>query len=83
MASGADGLAREITGWAVNGNFNVGNGWNLNANDFDNPNEWNAGNRVLSLLLFFSRLLWAFGSFVYQSFPPAAQHSADFLKLHY
>ena len=32
---------------AVNANWND-DGWNLNANSVENPNEWNAGNRVVS-----------------------------------
>ena len=34
---------------AVNANWNVDNGyWNVNANSVENPNEWNADNRVFS-----------------------------------
>ena len=31
----------------VNANWNS-DGWNFNANEFPNPNRWNAGNRVVS-----------------------------------
>ena len=34
--------------WAVNANWNAGNGWNVNANPVDNPNPWNDENQVLS-----------------------------------
>jgi hypothetical protein len=34
--------------WAVNCNWNAGNGWNVEANAISNPNDWNAGNRVFS-----------------------------------
>ena len=34
--------------WAVNANWNAGNGWNVNANPVDNPNPWNDENVVLS-----------------------------------
>lgn len=37
----------ESTLRAVNVNWND-NGWNVNANSVENPNEWNAGNRVFS-----------------------------------
>jgi len=48
------GRARMI--WAVNANWNAGNGWNLNAKSVANPNAWNAGNLIFSLSLIFSRL---------------------------
>ena len=32
---------------AVNANWNDG-GWNVNANELDNSNEWNDGNQVFS-----------------------------------
>jgi len=34
--------------WAVNCNWNAGNGWNVEANAISNPNDWNAGNQVFS-----------------------------------
>ena len=34
--------------WAVNANWNSGNGWNVEANSVDNPNRWNADNQVFS-----------------------------------
>jgi len=41
--------------WAVNANWNAANGyWNVNANSFENPNEGNAGNQVLSRNYFLS-----------------------------
>jgi predicted 2-oxoglutarate/Fe(II)-dependent dioxygenase YbiX len=47
---------------AVNFNWN-GDGWNLNANQVSNPNEWNGGNLILSSnYSIFSRLFG--GSFV-------------------
>jgi len=33
--------------WTVNVNWND-DGWNVNANSVDNPNEWNDGNQVFS-----------------------------------
>lgn len=34
---------------AVNANWNADNGgWNVNANEVDNPNTWNADNQVVS-----------------------------------
>ena len=44
-----DGFSRENIPVlrAVNVNWN-GDGWNVNANSVENPNEWNAGNRVFS-----------------------------------
>ncbi|TSC90699.1 MAG: hypothetical protein G01um10142_294 [Parcubacteria group bacterium Gr01-1014_2] len=38
---------RHIVHWAVNANWND-DGWNVNANSVENPNEWNQGNQVLS-----------------------------------
>jgi hypothetical protein len=42
---------------AVNCNWND-DGWNLNANEVDNPNEWNAGNQVFSRNLSISPVIW-------------------------
>jgi len=39
---------------AVNVNWN-GDGWNVNAISVENPNDWNAGNRVFSETLIFPR----------------------------
>lgn len=41
---------------AVNVNWND-NGWNVNANSVDNPNDWNDGNRVFSRNYYFSSRL--------------------------
>ncbi len=46
IGSGLDGISYKVV--AVNLNWN-GDEWNWNANDFDNGNDWNAGN----VLLFF------------------------------
>lgn len=40
-------FSTETTLRAVNVNWND-NGWNVNANSVENPNEWNADNRVFS-----------------------------------
>ena len=46
---------RTIWLWAVNANWNQGNGgWNVNANSVENPNRWNDGNQVLSRYSFLS-----------------------------
>jgi len=51
---GVDGTAH-IGLWAVNANWNSGNGyWNVEANSVENPNEWNAGNQILSRYYFLS-----------------------------
>ena len=44
-----DGYMYEKSGLlrAVNVNWND-DGWNVNANPVENPNDWNAGNRVFS-----------------------------------
>jgi hypothetical protein len=39
--------------WAVNANWND-DSWNVNANSVENPNEWNAGNRLISRDYFLS-----------------------------
>lgn len=51
--------------FAVYANWNVNNGgWNVNANSVANPNEWNAGNMVMSRnYYFFSSTLYG-GVFV-------------------
>lgn len=54
-----------ITVWAVNANWND-DGWNVNANPVSNPNEWNAGNHVVSRYSFLSPL---FASGVLLSMP--------------
>ncbi|OGY43204.1 MAG: hypothetical protein A2820_01005 [Candidatus Buchananbacteria bacterium RIFCSPHIGHO2_01_FULL_40_35] len=39
----------------MNANWNSDNGcWNVNANSVEVPNEWNAGNQVLSRYYFLS-----------------------------
>ena len=43
--------------WAVNANWNAGNGWNVEANSVENPNRWNDGNQVLSRYSYLSPLL--------------------------
>jgi hypothetical protein len=62
----------------VNVNWND-DGWNVNANSITNPNTWNDDNQV------FSRnsciLPSSGGSFRFKSFPPTAQHLADFIQL--
>ena len=65
--------------WAVNANWNAGNGWNVNANEVTNPNPWDAGNLVFSRNYCFSPRLTQ-GSFCYQTFLPAAKLTADLLK---
>lgn len=48
-------MACRILMWAVNANWNSGNGyWNVNANSVENQNEWNAGSQVLSCYYFLS-----------------------------
>jgi hypothetical protein len=48
----------------VNANWNGANdGWNVNANEVDNPNTWNAGNQVVSRNYIFSPAYLG-GSFV-------------------
>lgn len=43
-----------LTLWAVNANWND-DGWNVEANSIENPNEWNADNQAFSRnSLFFS-----------------------------
>ena len=48
-------MADGIYLWAVNANWND-DGWNVNANSVENPNDWNAGNVIVSryFLLFSS-----------------------------
>jgi hypothetical protein len=46
-----DGILHEL--WAVNANWND-DGWNVNANSIDNPNDWNADNQVFSRNYFLS-----------------------------
>ena len=70
---GADGFLHESAGvlWTVNCNWND-DGWNVNANSVDNPNDWNDGNQVFSpKLKYFSRLFG--GSFICSPFrhPPS------------
>ena len=61
--SDADGPMYDNAGVlrAVNVNWND-DGWNVNANSVENPNEWNDGNQVFSRNCWFSpRLrLWEF-----------------------
>lgn len=46
---------RTIRLWAVNANWNSGNGgWNVEANSVENPDRWNADNQVLSRYSFLS-----------------------------
>ena len=53
-------MARCILIWAVNANWNSDNRyWNVNANSVENPNEWNAGNQVLSRYSFLSSAFMA------------------------
>lgn len=47
--------------WAVNANWND-DGWNLNANSVENPNDWNADNQVFSC---YSRLSSAYTAEVF------------------
>lgn len=42
---------------AVNVNWN-GDGWNVNANSVENPNDWNAGNRAFSRNCCFLPSIW-------------------------
>ena len=51
MGSGLEDISYKI--WTVNANWNAENGWNVDANSVENPNEWNAGNQVLSKLASF------------------------------
>lgn len=45
---------------AVNVNWND-DGWNVNANSVENPNDWNAGNRVFSeTVIFLSHIVGVF-----------------------
>ena len=72
-------LGAVLTLRAVNVNWND-DGWNVNANSVENPNEWNADNRV------FSRNSLSFscrsgGSFHFQPSFPATEHATDFVKL--
>ncbi|KKS12680.1 MAG: hypothetical protein UU70_C0036G0003 [Candidatus Yanofskybacteria bacterium GW2011_GWA1_41_6] len=63
--------------WAVNANWNAGNGWNVNANSVDNPNAWNESNQVLARNFLRSRtLLWGFCLFL-----PSAEHAPDFSEV--
>lgn len=76
-----DGLRYDNAGVlrAVNVNWND-DGWNVNANSVENPNEWNDGNQVFSRnYCFFSSALWL-RSFCLQTFFPATELSADFLQ---
>jgi len=48
-------MARRTLIWAVNANWNSGNGyWNVNANSVENPSRWNVSNQVLSRYYFLS-----------------------------
>lgn len=42
---------------AVNVNWND-DGWNVNAYSIENPNEWNAGNRIFSAIAVFLLSIW-------------------------
>jgi hypothetical protein len=72
MGGGIDSFLFESFGVlrAVNCNWN-GNGWNVNANSVDNPNEWNAGNQVFSRNSYISPVYLA-GVFFFKPFfhPP-------------
>jgi hypothetical protein len=67
--------------------FNLGNfenvwnddGWNVNANSVENPNEWNDGNQVFSRNCWFSPRLGS-GSFCLKTFLPSTELSADLLE---
>lgn len=55
VCGGIDGFVYDKNGVlrAVNVNWND-DGWNVNANSVENPNDWNAGNRVFSEIIIFS-----------------------------
>lgn len=55
--------------WAVNANWNS-DGWNVNANSVENPNEWNAGNAVFSRYSFLSSAAMAEVLFIKPLFQP-------------
>ncbi|MEA3323516.1 MAG: hypothetical protein U9Q12_04815 [Patescibacteria group bacterium] len=63
----SDGVLR-----AVNCNWN-GDGWNVNANSVDDPNEWNDGNRVFSRNSSISLMPYRVGVFFFNPFsqPPS------------
>ena len=62
---------------AVNVNWND-DGWNVNANAVENPNEWNEGNQVFSRnssIFFFA---YERRSFFFYCFTPPIEHAASF-----
>ncbi len=72
--NGKDGPSHEI--WAVNANWNAGNGWNVNANSVTNPNRWNAENQVVSRNCLHS--ITPLRGYCF--FPPSAEHFAGFVE---
>lgn len=71
---------RDINGvlWAVNCNWND-DGWNVNANSVENPNDWNAGNQVFSRNSSIFSCLFG-GSFLLQALFPSAKHPSNFFQ---
>ena len=57
-----------------------GNGWNVNANPTDNPNDWNADNRVFSGNCYFSLTLLC-ESFCFQPLLPPTNNSTKLMKM--
>ena len=62
--------------WAVNANWND-DGWNLNANSVENPNDWNADNLIFSRYSRLSPPSHYGGVFLYHFFSPATNHLSD------
>ncbi len=67
---------------AVNANWND-DGWNVDANSVENPNEWNDGNQVLSrncrdsLSIYFGRVLLSIPRFHPPNILPTSFRCSD------
>ena len=62
--------------WTANVNWNSdAGGWNVNAHSVTNPNEWNAGNQVISRHSLLFLATWR--GFCEQAFAPAANHATN------
>ena len=72
-----DGILHKL--WTVNANWND-DGWNVNANSIDNPNDWNAGNQVFSRYSRLSSPTLFWGSFLYGFFSPTTNVISDGFK---